>query len=574
MQSEQALPAFHLTERPWLPVLRIDGTEDVLSLREVFAQAEDVRRLVGDVPTQEFALLRLLLAVLHDAVDGPEDADHWNTLWNDGLPVPDITAYLDRHRDRLDLLHPTAPFLQTAGLRTAKDEVFSLDRIVADVPNGEPFFTMRATGADRVGFAEAARWVVHAHAFDTSGIKTGVHGDGRVKNGKVYPLGVGWAGSLGGVFAEADTLRETLLLNLVAFDTPGFRVDTERDRPAWRQEPTGPGQREDHELTQRPYGPRDLYTWQSRRVRLHADADGVHGVVLGYGDPLPPANKHDREPMTTWRRSPAQERKLGRSPIYLPREHDVTRSAWRGLAALITGEVEGGEQRQEAAAEVRPRVLDWVARLTVEGDLDPDRLIRSRLVGAVYGTQQSVIDEIVDDAVAMPLVLLRERDAAMGRSAVDAVADADRAARLLGDLAANIATTSGADPDPPRSAAKTLAYAALDDPFRRWLASLRPGDDPHHRRREWQRDSRALIGGLGDDLLRQAPETAWEGRTITTRQGKELWLNAARADLLFRARLRRELPGPADQNDEPPADQPANRPGEPPADIAAVEEPA
>ncbi|MEV5574465.1 type I-E CRISPR-associated protein Cse1/CasA [Spirillospora sp. NPDC052269] len=547
MSSESSDLAFDLTEQPWIPVLRADGSDDAVSLRDLFHQATDIRRLVGDVPTQDFALLRLLLAILHDAIDGPQDIDDWQELWNSSdLPTDAISAYLDEHRDRFDLLHPSVPFLQTAGLRTSKDEVFPLDRLAADVPNGELFFTMRANGVDRLDFAEAARWVVHAHAFDTSGIKTGAAGDTRVKSGKVYPLGVGWAGNLGGVIVEGDSLRETLLLNLIGFEAPGMRKpDRGLDRPAWRQDPTGPGQRAVLELAHRPYGLRDLYTWQSRRIRLHFDGDGVHGVVLGYGDPLSPVNLHDREPMTVWRRSPAQEKKLSKSTVYLPREHDVTRSAWRGLGALVAGRVEGHDQRAEAASIVRPGVLDWVERLTVEGDLEPDMMIRARLVSAVYGTQQSVIDEIIDDSVSMRLVLLRDRDTRLGQTAINAVSDADTAARLLGDLAANIATAAGADPDPAREAAKTLAYASLDEPFRQWLAELHVGDEPEARRLEWQRQAYMLANSLAGDLIRDMPEAAWDGRVITTKKGKELWLNAASADLIFRRTLRKALPGPA-----------------------------
>ncbi|GDY59579.1 hypothetical protein SVIO_102020 [Streptomyces violaceusniger] len=233
-------PSFDLTSQPWIPVLYRDGRQDELSLREVFAQASDLARIVGDVPTQEFALLRLLLAVAHDALDGPQDADQWADWWEDEDCFFSVPSYLDTHRERFDLLHPVAPFFQVAGLRTSRDEVFSLNRIVADVPNGEPFFTARMPSVERLGFAEAARWVVHAHAYDTSGIKTGVVGDSRAKNGKVYPLGVGWAGNLGGVFAEGDTLRETLLLNMVAHHTNRHRSDPD-DRPAWRREPCGPG---------------------------------------------------------------------------------------------------------------------------------------------------------------------------------------------------------------------------------------------------------------------------------------------------------------------------------------------
>lgn len=557
MSGDPLVETFDLTCRPWLPVLRDDGSEDELSLVEVFAQADRLRRLVGDVPTQEFALLRLLLAILHDAVEGPVDLDHWQQLWEDGIPLggPDgVDAYLQQHRGRFDLLHPETPFFQTAGLRTPKNEIASLDRLVADVPNGSQFFTMRARGVERLSFAEAARWVVHAHAFDTSGIKTGAKGDPRIKGGKVYPLGVGWAGNLGGVFVEGGNLRETLLLNLIAFDTDNLRIDADADRPAWRHPPPGPAEMDPLELSRRPAGVRDLYTWQSRRIRLAFDSDGVHGVVLAYGDTLAARNQHQREPMTSWRRSPAQEKKHGLPQVYLPREHDPGKSAWRGLGALVAGRAHGADQRQEAADIVRPRILDWVARLTVEGDFEPDFLVRARLVGAEYGTQQSVIDEIVDDSVTMPVVLLHQRDTLLGQAAIDAVNDAENGVSVLGDLAADLARTIGADPEPARSNAATRAYGMLDGPFRDWLADLDITEPPPPQRAAWQDQARAIIARLGDQELADAGDGAWEGRVTQTSKGQDLWLSAPRADAVFRSRLRKALPGTDPEAGEP-ADQ-------------------
>jgi CRISPR system Cascade subunit CasA len=542
VQSEDAVASFDLTQQRWLHVQRLDGSEDELSLREVFAQADSLRRLVGDVPSQELALLRLLMAILHDAVDGPADIADWQELWDDGLPIERITGYLDRHRGRFDLLHPSLPFYQTAELRTAKGEVNTLDRIVADVPNGLPFFTMRGRGVDRLTFAEAARWLVHAHAFDTSGIKTGVVGDSRAKGGRAYPQGVAWAGNLGGVFAEGETLRDTLLLNLVAFDTDNLRIKPDQDLPAWRRPPGKPGQADPLELSRRPAGVRDLYTWQSRRVRLFHDGEAVTGVILTYGDPLDPYNKHQHEPMTAWRRSPAQEKKRGLAQVYLPREHDVSRSAWRGLGALVAGRVAGAEQRGEAAHIVRPRILDWIARLTIESDLPSTYLIRARLIGARYGTQQSVIDEIIDDVVTMPVVLLHARDQRLGVAAIDAVADAEAAVTALGDLAGDLARAGGDDPEPRKEAARHQAFATLDGAFRTWLAAIRPDHDARKLRAAWQREAYDIVSRLGNELLRAAGDAAWEGRVIETRRGQSLWLTASNADLLFRTRLRSALP--------------------------------
>jgi len=438
------------------------------------------------------------------------------------------------------LLHPTEPFLQCPSLEVTGGPR-PLDCLVADVPNGHPFFTMRARGVTRLSFAEAARWLVHAHAFDTSGIKSGAKGDPRTKGGKVYPLGVAWAGNLGGVCIDGDTLQETLLLNLIAFDTHYLRQDPDRDLPAWRHPVSGPRELDPIELSRRPAGLRDLYTWQSRRVRLVHDGDGVTGVILAYGDPLSPRNMHQREPMTGWRRSPNQEKKLGLAQVYLPQEHDPSRSAWRGLGALIAGNAPGTEQRGEAASSIRPRILEWAARLSEEGDLPPDFLIRARLIGVVYGTQQSVIDEIIDDAVTMPVVLLHRDHRDLGQAAIDAVADAEAAVSALGDFAADLARAAGAEHEPARASARHAGFAALDGPFRHWLAGLRPDHAPREVRAAWQREARGIILRLGDEVLRSAGDAAWEGRVIREASG-DRWLNASSAEALFRARLAKALP--------------------------------
>ncbi|MEE1829730.1 type I-E CRISPR-associated protein Cse1/CasA [Streptomyces sp. SP17KL33] len=540
--------SFDLTERSWIPVLRRDGGQDELSLRELFAQAGSLRRIVGDVPTQEFALLRLLLAIAHDALDGPRDLDGWAELWADADCFAPVAAYLDEHRDRFDLLHPLTPFFQVADLRTARDEVFSLNRIVADVPNGEPFFSARMPTVDRLGFAEAARWVVHAHAYDTSGIKTGTVGDDRAKSGKVYPLGVGWAGTLGGLFAEGDSVRETLLLNLVAADTTGLRIDGD-DRPAWRREPCGASAAANRHAS----GVRDLYTWQTRRMRLHFDEDGVHGVVLSYGDPLAAHNMHTREPMTAWRRSKAQEKKRGEALVYLPREHDPSRSVWRGLSSLIAERQVIG-QGAEAASELRPGILEWVARLVTEGELPRGFLIRTRVVGAVYGTQQSVIDEIVDDRLAMAVLLLHRQDREYAQQAIDAVGDAEHAVTALGDLATDLARAAGTDTDGPRTRARERGFDALDDPYRIWLRALADAANPEEQRTLWQQRTHRIIGRLGDRLLAEAGEAAWDGRIVATAKGT-VWLNSAYADGWFRRRLSEALGIPHQPATEPDNEQ-------------------
>lgn len=559
-------PSFDLTTRPWLPVQRLDGSTDELSLRDLFVQARDLRRLVGDLPTQDFALLRLLLAILHDALDGPAELEEWEELWQAEEPFAAAIDYLDQQRDHFDILHPEQPFFQVSTLRTAKGEIASLNRIVTDVPNGDPFFAMRRPGVDRLSYAEAARWLVHAHAFDTSGIKSAMDGDDRAKAGKVYPLGVGSAGNLGGVFAEGADLRETLLLNLIALregivDSEGGGGAPSDDRPAWRRsQPFGPGRRDAGPDGHRPTGLRDLYTWQSRRIRLHTEGGAVTGVVLGYGDQLAMHAPWRLEPMSGWRRSPAQEKKQSRALVYMPRQHDPSRAAWRGLAALLPARRAATDDTGRGTPDSLPSgVVRWFAMLTTEEILPPHTLIRVRTVGAVYGTQQSVVDEIVDDSVVLPLVLLHQENQAFLATAVDAVAEANEAVRALGHLAGHLARAAGSDPSSAVRAARDRGFGAFDGVYRRWLAGLAQHSDPAVARKQWQATVRRRVLQLGRELLNSASPAASEGRVADLPGLGETWVNDARAEAWFRRRINQLLPPATAQADAPGHEMPVPR---------------
>ncbi|MCX4993525.1 type I-E CRISPR-associated protein Cse1/CasA [Streptomyces sp. NBC_00568] len=533
--------SFDLTNRPWIPVLRQDGTQGEMSLREVFAHAGSLRQVIGDVPTQDFALLRLLLALAHDALRGPADIDAWTGLWADADCFAPLEPYLDAHQERFDLLHPVTPFFQVPELRTIRGNIASLNRIVADVPNGQPFFSARMPSVERLSFAEAARWVVHTHAYDTSGIKTGVAGDDRVKDGKVYPLGVGWAGSLGGIFVEGGTLRETLLLNLVAANEGGLERPA-RDLPAWRREPSGPGAGP----VRQPSGRCDLYTWQTRRLRLDYDVSGVTGVVLGYGDPLAPRNLHACEPMTAWRRSEVQEKKLGQVPVYLPLEHDPGRTLWQGLSSLMMDRP-GAAAGSEAASRMRPGVLEWVSRLVTSGVLPHHFQIRARAVTAVYGTQQSVIDEIIDDDLSISAGLLHQQNRALAEQATGAVTDAKNAVNVFSDFAADLTRTTGADGEAARAQARDLGFSAVDAPFRVWLSRLADTEDADRDRDWWRQELYRLFSHLGDQMLAAAGDAEWKGRITATAKGT-VWLNSAYVDGWFRYRLTAALSSPSSSN--------------------------
>lgn len=532
---------FDLTDSPWLPCRERDGTTTELGIRDALARAHELTGLSGDIPTQTFALTRLLLAVLHGALAGPRDVDEWEGLWQaDKLPNDLIDAYLEKYRDRFDLVHSDSPFLQVADLHTSKGTTSELTSLIADVPNGHPVFTTRQGPNLTLSYAEAARWLVHCQAFDPSGIRSGVVGDDRAKNGKSYPIGVAWSGLLGGVLLEGTTLRETLLLNLIARDFGDYARDRFTDRPVWER----PAATAAEEVLggRPPTGPIDLYVWQSRRIRLIAESEKVARVLISNGDKLTPQNMWQHEPHTAWRRSEAQEKKPGVSGlVYMPREHDPERAIWRGLSSLLPGK--SSRQGADGARYLSPGVVEWLSYLSNQGCLPRDHRVHLRAIGMTYGSNSSVIDDVVNDTIALRALLARQDATELAGFVSACVDSAEATARAVGGLAGDLVAAAGGDGSGARSREMERTYADLDRPFRTWLLEIRPspdGTDPDTDplRTSWHQTARGIAAQAARDLLSDISPACWEGRRV----GPQTGFTAAHAEAKFWKALRAAVP--------------------------------
>ena len=108
---------FNLLEEPWVCVMQENGEVKELSLIDALIHAHQYRGLSGELPTQDVAVLRLLLAVLQTVVyrydaDGNEDElvetedayERWEEIWNEGkLPEKPIREYLAKWKERFYL---------------------------------------------------------------------------------------------------------------------------------------------------------------------------------------------------------------------------------------------------------------------------------------------------------------------------------------------------------------------------------------------------------------------------------------------------------------------------------------
>ena len=464
---------FNLIDDPWIRAMDHLGKVDELSLADFFRRAHELKALAGELPTQDAAILRVLLAVAY-AVFGREDADgarveadapmklleHWHKLWKlKRFSMAGVEKYFDRHRDRFGLFHPTTPFFQVAGLHAKDEKINPVTQMICDVPSREArrFFTNRGgREAASLSFAEAARWLIHLQAWDYAGKKATIVG-GNPDGG-----GTGWLGKLGVVHAERENLFETLLLNMILLDQNGKPLPP--GRPCWEMPP-----KPAHKVERLPDGYADLLTWQSRRVRLFRDGGRVTGILYSYGDVFEKGNTFV-EQMSGWR--PSSEK--GKENRFIPNTHSADRSAWRDLCALLSRKSHDGKDNRP------PGIVAWAAALKHKC-LDELEILQLRTVGLEYGNMQAVVNELISDGVTVNAALLTELDKEWLPRILDAVQKTDQCVSELGRLASTLVEASGGSDERAlkgaAAVAREQAFFALDVPFREWLSRIDPAKD-------------------------------------------------------------------------------------------------
>lgn len=538
-------PEYNLLDEPWIPVRLLDGTITDVGLLELLRRSTDIADLACELPTQSIAIQRLILAIVY-RVATPRDMQDWVRQWDEGAPTEQMIEYLERWRDRFYLFGGRFPFMQVADLRTAKNSVSGLEKLIADVPNGEQFFTTRHGQALAcISASEAARWLVHAQAYDPSGIRSGAVGDSQVKGGKGYPIGPAWCGHLGLVWLKGKDLDETLVLNLIPAATAELRgIDCSTDWGAcsWEDPEPESSVRGDYSLLDPAGTPKELsiprlLTWHSRRIRLVGDSSGVTGVVLAQGDKLAPQEMRLYEPQSLWRYSTPQSKKF-KTDVYMPRKFEAGRALWRNLpGTLPTVATVQGVDKQPKREFLPSATLSFHYQLdNASIQTTYPKVMRIQAVGVTYGPQESTFEDIYSDELTLSVAVMRvERE--------DLSAEIDRQVRLteeiarhVGNLAANLARAAGEGGEGAgegaRDRAKELLFSAVDTDFRAWLAQVDGHEGARDVGRRWEHTLRQCAVDIQEELVRGASSSAIIGRD--TGRG---YMNVGIAENYFRARL-------------------------------------
>ena len=243
---------FNLLDEPWISVVYDEkGTTKEVSLQELFLNAHQYKDLAGDTKTQDFAVLRVLLAVLHtvfsrfdadgnvyeylavderfkqiepveesDIADYQDDLyDTWINLWESGKFPDIVNHYLEKWRDRFYLFDEEYPFFQVRKEDIAADKISkakassisgkNINRTISESDNKLALFSPKnSKNKEQLTASELTRWLLTFQGY--SGLS-----DKVIFGKEKYKVSKGWLFDIGAVFIQGTSLFETLLLNCI-----------------------------------------------------------------------------------------------------------------------------------------------------------------------------------------------------------------------------------------------------------------------------------------------------------------------------------------------------------------------
>lgn len=497
---------FHLCREPWVCVMEQNYHIKKVTLEEVFFYAEKYRSLAGETESQNFAILRFLLAILHTVfsrknengelvkIDSAKEARRrWKAIWEKGrFPEDPIRDYFAAWEDRFWLFDPEYPFYQVPGIQGTNNPAKKMNGALVESGNEKriQLFSMRSgRKKNELNYDEAARWLVYLQAFDDTAAK------------KPSPK-LCLVGSIGIVAAKGNSLFETLMLNLTLLKD-GQELWGE-EKPSWeRDEPSSEKLKE----VPIPDNQAELLSLQCRRILLHREDDLVIGYTETAGEYIERESAF-AEQMTFW------NVKKGGKDIeqYFPRRHDSSRQMWRDFSVLLGA---GGRM---------PGVVSWVAMLQSKKIFPKDRFVTFKIVGVEYGNRTCGVVDEYSDSLEIHASILDDLGQKWKNIVMNEIEFCDRMAVIVGRLGRDLDKASGGNGTGAEKRTKEQAYYRLDLPFRQWLLQVDPEqnlEEEKKYRMEWRKISRTIIINLGKELVDQAGKSAIVGRVSKEKINKK-----------------------------------------------------
>ena len=516
---------FNLLDEPWISVVYDEkGTTKEVSLQELFINAHQYKDLAGDTKTQDFAVLRVLLAVLHtvfsrfdadgnvyeylavderfkqiepveesDIADYQDDLyDTWKDLWESGK-FPDIVShYLEKWRDRFYLFDKEYPFFQVRKEDIVADKISkakassisgkNINRTISESENKLALFSPKnGKNKEQLTASEVTRWLLTFQGY--SGLS-----DKVIFGKEKYKVSKGWLFDIGAVFIQGTSLFETLLLNcILPFYDYGNLESIQC--PCWEFASSD-------NINRYLFGSEctdlaNLYTIWSRGIYIDPEYD-LNKPFSFEIVKLPDINHQDNflEPMTTWKYNTTGENK----DSYTPRKHLLNQSLWRSFGLLAVEDRTGHFRK--------PGIIVWLGDI---GDIIGNRLfniISISMQDDGNATSWLPTDEVIDSILINDLVLADFNESGWVPRINEVVEETKTViSKVYKRYIEELKEIRNISNNNYTNQMVEMLYFKIDHPFREWLSSILPDDEKDPKIKEWRDLLKKMVKAEAKSIL-------------------------------------------------------------------------
>ena len=533
------MPRYNLLDEKWIQVASKDNVEKV-SIKELFAGAAKYKELAGDMKTQDFAVMRVMLAILHTVfsrfdsngdpyeffevdkesflqigeleenyLDDYEDALYqtWIDIWNAKEFPKVVYEYLEKWRERFFLYDDKYPFFQVTKEVIEKDasktENFfgkNINRLISESNNKTALFSPKNEGGkEYLKDDEVARWLITFQGYSGS-----FHERARSFS-KDTSASYGWLYSLGGIYLKGKNLFETLMLNFTIGNNEKNNL-LKIQKPCWEMDTVE--KNVDLYFHNGIDNIASLYTLWSKEVLI----DPNHSENLEFNCQMLMLPEIDNinnflEPMSIWNSDKNDKDKFS------SRKHEANQAMWRNFG-LLTGTNESAR---------KPGVIEWLNRLddiseTMELGLSKQSITLCAVGMKAGGTASSKIpvDEIADTLNLKERVLVDTGDNGwtirINKTITDTKTSIDWALKIFIKDLLEIRNMEKSDV----SKYVEQFYFRIDLSFRNWIESIDIDNDKDTKEIEWNGILKKAMKEYVDELVSSSGLRDYKGIETST----------------------------------------------------------
>lgn len=533
---------FNLIDDPWIKVISKDSFDLTnVGLKELFENSNNYLCIYGDTRTQDFAILRLCLSVLHtvfsrydyngdkydeveldekmiqvEDVDEEDYEDYkdslldtWKDLWTNGEFPKILFDYLDKWHDSFYLYDDEKPFYQV-NEKMLPDNFFKEDKNgkkkvsvknldalrfnlkLAQSGNKQRMFPLSndKTSMKYLKDDEVARWLVAFQGYSGAG-------DKRKYSGYDYKekVAAGWLSRLGGIYLSSDSLFKTLLLNLVLFNpNTDDEVNYVIERPSWERD-----QEEivEKSLNRKPIKSRaELYTNYARAFYIdpsRTESDMFKAAIIKL---MKVDNENNFvEPMTIYRAYKDENSNLSYRPI----KHSLNKSLWRNFNLLINNPGLKDDNTY-------PGVMNWLLYVGDNADIE-DISINS--VSMLCGSNKASLEPLdeITDSVKIDFRILNDSLQDGWRERIMSIIE--KTTKMIDyhykSFLKGVGKSRNLRDDKLKGYVDNKVgdmYFTIDKPFKDLISNIKPGDLKDEVEKEWLTIVRRLILNNADEIIK------------------------------------------------------------------------